>query len=157
MSAPLVTIASFPTPVAAQLCKSQLEAAGIPCRLANEGDALAAGGLGRVSLQVPPEALEAARALLERGPSGLPEGPTVEDPHPLEAGDDWRTRNTDPERCLVCQGSLVEVKQGPIVLRVLRVLVLQVLPLPAAWLEGRGRRCGICGHEWRADDRVGAP
>ena len=57
------------------------------------------------------------------------------------------------ERCLICQSSLVEVsraRRSPL-LRMLRAVLLQIVPLPPGWLESRRRVCGVCKHEWKAE------
>ena len=36
--------------------------------------------------------------------------------------------------------------------RLLRGLVLQILPLPPQWFESRSLTCGVCGHVTRANE-----
>ena len=57
----------------------------------------------------------------------------------------------DTPRCLVCQSSLVAFREPPLLLRIVRGLVLQVVPLPPQWFESRRRACGVCGHEWQEE------
>ncbi len=52
------------------------------------------------------------------------------------------------DRCIVCQTAGAVVSEPALPLRVLRALLLQVVPLPAEWLASRRRVCQVCGHEW---------
>ena len=142
----LVTVATFATALDAQLARQQLEGEGIYAVLRNEGDAHALGGLAGVLLQVPEEMSRAASELLRRAG-----GEAGRKPAPQRSASAMEQTEAELERCLVCQSSLVEVKQPPLLLRLLRAIVLQILPLPPEWLESRRRVCGVCKHEWKAE------
>ena len=88
----------------------------------------------------------AASALLH--PAGSQAG---HEPAPQGPASALEQNEAELERCLVCQSSLVEVKEPPLLLRVLRAIVLQILPLPPEWLESRRRVCGVCKHEWKGE------
>ena len=142
----LVTIATFAAAVDAQLAHQRLEAEGIPAVLRSEADAH--------MLQVPEEMSRAASDLLRRlsdealPPAGEPRPPAGEPRRPASA---LEQNEAELERCLVCQSSLVSAKQPPLPLRALRTIFLQVVPLPPDWLQSRGRVCGVCKHEWKAE------
>jgi hypothetical protein len=146
----LVTIARFPDPVSAELARGQLDARGIPVLLDNEMGGQQLGGV--ISLRVPKEHAAEARSLLEAGFDEEPGGAQPQPAGPAEpdTASPWTWgAQTEPEvRCLVCQSSLVEVADFPLLVRILREIVLRLLPLPPAWLESRRRRCGVCHFEW---------
>ena len=142
----LVTVASFATALDAQLARQRLEAEGIYVVLRNEGAAHALGGLAGVLLQVPEEMSRAASELLH--PAGSEGGQEQAARRPASA---LEQNEAELERCLVCQSSLVEVKEPPLPLRVLRAIALQILPLPPEWLESRRSVCGVCKHEWKRE------
>jgi len=54
---------------------------------------------------------------------------------------------------MICRSSELGTIDYPLPLRLIRSLVLMVLPIPREWLERRTVRCGICGHEWRLTTR----
>jgi len=142
----LVTVATFAVDADAQIARQHLEAEGITVVLRNEGDVHALGGLAGVLLQVPEEMSRAASELLrqERSEAGHEQAPQ----RPVSA---LEQNEAGLERCLVCQSSLVSVKEPPLPLRVLRAVFLQIVPLPPDWLQSRGRVCGVCKHEWKAE------
>ncbi len=142
MSDRLVTIARFSTPIEAQLAKARLEAEGIPCYLANEAHAQMNGGLGGVQLQVAEGLAQSASEVLRQDDS------TTGGFSALEANE------AELLRCIVCQSSLIEAKQMPLLVRMLRGLLLQIVPLPPEWFESRRRRCGVCGHEWKPEPPI---
>jgi len=165
----LVTIARFPDSVSAELARGQLDARGIPVVLGNDMGGQQLGGI--VSLQVPKEHVAEARALLEGGfedearsaPTGPADGQPVPDglagseglpgpqgPAEPDTSSPWNWgAQTEPEvRCLVCQSSLVEVADFPLPVRIVRAIVLRIVPLPGSWFESRRRRCGVCHFEW---------
>ena len=139
MSDRLVTIARFSSPIEAQLAKARLEAEGVSCHLANEAHAQMNGGLGGVQLQVAEEIAQSASEMLGNVDS--------------EAGSFSALEAQESEllRCLVCQSSLIEAKRSPLLIRILRGILLQIVPLPSEWFESRRRRCGVCGHEWKPE------
>ncbi len=61
------------------------------------------------------------------------------------------------DRCIVCQTAGAVVSEPALPLRVLRALLLQVVPLPAEWLASRRRVCQLCGHEWTTGDEQPPP
>lgn len=137
----MVAVATYSSAVEAQLEKARLEACGIPCHV--QGDSSTGLGFGPIKLVVPEAAAAEAAALLEFPESSPPEE---------SSGDE---RKTEPlERCLVCQSPELEIKQPPFVVRVVRALLLQVLPIPEVWLASRTLRCQVCGHEWKAGPRT---
>ena len=145
MSDRLVTIARFSTPIEAQLARARLEAEGIPCYLANEAHAQMNGGLGGVQLQVAEGNAQSASEALRQDDSatgGL---------SALEANE---ANEAELLRCIVCQSSLIEAKQPPLLVRILRGLLLQIVPLPPEWFESGRRRCGVCGHEWKPEPPI---
>ncbi len=136
----LATVARYSSPIDAQLAKSQLEASGIPSFLLNEAGASIGGGI-EVDLQVAPEYLQAAGELLGRRRRR----------HGAAKAGAAAVAEPDPERCLICRSTLAESGTGSLLLRILRGILLQVVPLPPQWLESRKRTCATCGHEWVAD------
>ena len=141
MSDRLVTVATFSTDLDAHLARSKLEACGIPCYLKNEAFAGVNGGIGPVDLQVLETRADAASSVLSHEASPAP---GRSDPPSAPAEE-------DTPRCLVCQSSLVAFREPPLLLRIVRGLVLQVVPLPPQWFESRRRACGVCGHEWQEE------
>jgi hypothetical protein len=144
-----VSIARFSSAIDAELARGRLEAEGIYATIAN------AVVEGRVEVQVPEEQVELALAILQApevqaptsgGPTGLRSESQVDEP-----------------RCLICQSSFVEVDDWPLLLRIIRAILLQALPLPREWFESRRRRCGVCGARWTDQgedpnkDRFAAP
>jgi hypothetical protein len=142
----LVTVATFAVAADAQIARQRLEAEGIPVVLRNEGDAHALGGLAGVLLQVPEEMSRAASELLR--PEGSEAGHERTPKRPASA---LEQNEAELERCLICQSSLVEVREPAPPLRLLRAVFLQIVPLPPGWLESRRRVCGVCKHEWKAE------
>jgi len=132
MQRPQATIARFDSLTKAERAHAKLTSAGIEAELRNEfaaGADVARGAL-EVQLLVPESDAERAMRLLGGWSADAASAEVV-------------------ERCLVCQSSLVEVRSHALPLRIGIALLLQALPLPRAWFESRGRRCGVCGHEWR--------
>ena len=136
----LATVARYSRPIDAQLAKAQLEARGIPGFLLNEAGASIGGGT-EIDLQVPAEYVQAAGELLGRGRRRQ------------SAAEVHSATDTegDPERCLICRSTLSEPGAGSLLLRILRGILLQLVPLPPQWLESRKRTCATCGHQWVAD------
>jgi hypothetical protein len=135
----LATVASYSRPIDAQLAKAQLEARGIPSFLRNEASASIGGGTD-VDLQVPAEYVQAASELLG---TARRRHSAVEASAPAGSVEEL-------ERCLICRSTLAEPSAGSLLLRILRGIVLQLVPLPPQWLESRRRTCATCGHEWVA-------
>ncbi len=135
----LVTVVRYSRPIDAQLAKAQLEVRGIPSHLRNEASASIAGATG-VDLQVPEEYAEAAAELLDRRGRR----------HRADAARAAAEAEAELERCLICRSTLAEPSAGSLLLRILRGILLQLVPLPPQWLEGR-KRCSTCGHEWIAE------
>ncbi len=50
---------------------------------------------------------------------------------------------------MICRSSDLGAIDYPLPLRLIRSLVLMVLPIPREWLERRTVRCSVCGYEWR--------
>jgi len=50
---------------------------------------------------------------------------------------------------MICRSSDLGLVDYPLAVRLIRSLILMVLPIPREWLEQRTVRCGVCGHEWR--------
>ena len=65
----MLTIATYPEPTRAHIAKALLESEGIPCRVVDEFTAgaywLLSNAIGGVKLQVAPEDMDRARAILE--------------------------------------------------------------------------------------------
>ena len=142
MPSPIVTVATFATDAEAQLARSLLESGGIGATVMNESGTAVAGGpdaaSGRVLLQVPRS--QARQAL------GFLEG-EIEESH-----DAWGpTPEQDVPRCPICRSSNLEATDYGLPVRVLRTLLLTVLPLPREWFERRTVRCGVCHHQSRPD------
>ncbi len=133
----LVTVARFARAIDAQLAKARLEADGVPCHLLNEASAQLDGS-GGVDLQVPTELARAASELLAE--LGLERRAGVAEP------------DAEAPRCLVCRSSLLQATRPSLVVRLLRGLLLQILPLPPEWLQSRSLTCGVCGHVWRLSE-----
>jgi hypothetical protein len=123
MSSGLHQIATYPSLIPAQLAHGRLEAAGIASFLTNELGSAAGGGVG---LQVAEADAERALELL----GGSTPGP--------EPGG---------RECLMCRSSDLEPLDWPLPLRLLRAILLMVVPLPTEWFTGRTARCGNCGYE----------
>lgn len=136
MPARLTQIASFSSGIAAQLARARLEAAGIPSFLTNELGSIAGGGVG---LQVSESDVARARELLA-GPA-----------HPASSGPAEPPAEAGSGRCIICRSTKIESVDWPLPLRVLRSLLLMVLPLPAEWFSGGRTRCGNCGFAQPAD------
>jgi len=136
----LATVARYSRPIDAQLAKAQLEARGIPSYLRNEASASIGGG-AEVDLQVPAEYAVAAAELLGRGQRR----------QARVAARVAADAVADLERCLICRSTLAEPGAGSLLLRILRGILLQLVPLPPQWLESRKRTCSTCGHEWISD------
>ena len=130
-----VTIARFGTSIEAERAGALLEEAGISVELARD----AYGGTSPIDLRVSGDQADAARNLLD-GPVRADPQRAPRDPAAVES-----------ERCLICRSTALHANQAPLLLRILRGLVLQVLPLPAEWFESGRRSCEVCGHEWRRD------
>ena len=132
MTARLTQIASFSSGIPAQLARARLEAAGIPSFLTNEFGSIAGGGVG---LQVSESDADRARELLT-----APQRPATSSPaKPSE--------DAEVDRCIMCRSTDIESVDWALPLRVLRSLLLMVVPLPAEWLTGSRTRCGNCGFE----------
>jgi len=131
MRRPFATIARFASRNDAEQAHTQLIAAGIESQLHHELAAGSADAL-EITLRVPQADAERASQLLG-GWSSLVYGSSA------------------IGRCLICQSSLVEVQAHSLPVRIGIALLLQAFPMPRAWFEPRGRRCGVCGHEWRDD------
>jgi hypothetical protein len=139
MRRPLATIARFESRADAEQAHAQLTAAAIDSHLHYELPSQAGADPGAlvIALRVPD--LEAERAAHVLGGWGsAASGPGA------------------PTRCLICQSSFVEVRPHSLPVRIGLALLLQAVPLPSAWFEPRGRRCGVCGHEWRVEGALGA-
>jgi len=132
----LVTVASYTSVTEAQLAKTRLEAEGIPSFLHN--DDFTGGGLGDVHLRVVADLAERAHDVLVPPRRGAPVA--AQEPAPAE----------ELERCIICQAGLVERPDASLAVRLLRTIVLQVVPIPEEWLVSKARRCGVCGHRWKA-------
>lgn len=50
---------------------------------------------------------------------------------------------------MICRSTELGTIDYPLPIRLIRNLVLMVLPIPREWLERRTVRCGVCGYEWR--------
>ncbi len=132
MPARLTQIASFSSGIAAQLARARLEAAGISSFLTNELGSVAGGGVG---LQVSESDVARARELLA-GPQ-----------RPARSGPAEPSAEAGPGRCIICRSAEIESVDWSLPLRILRSLLLMVLPLPAEWLTGSRTRCSNCGFE----------
>ena len=130
MQRAVVLIERYDSRSEAEAAHVRLAAAGIECQLSHE---LEGGSRPKVvvALRVPLGEEDRARRVLA-GWGDAPVGPLTEE-----------------LRCLICQSSLVEVVQYGLPVRLAILLLLQAVPLPRAWFEPRGRRCAVCGHEWR--------
>ena len=140
----LVTIGRFATAVEANVARARLEVEGIDAHVAGEFSILSGlSGTATIELQVAGRDAELASGILgERAPRREIKAWGVEEP---------------AERCMVCQSSFVEAEAPALPLRVLRALLLQVVPLPAEWLASRRRVCQLCGHEWTTGDEQPPP
>ena len=141
----LLQIASFGSVMNAQIARSRLEAEGIESFVSNEvGSTLIGTAVG---LQVAEGDAERARELL-----GFPASEGRE-----------RTRRAAPDqqevpaRCMMCRGSELQPVDAPLLFRIVRSLVLMVLPLPAEWFARSGVRCQTCGHEQNIATPPGTP
>lgn len=140
MDGSLVTIARFQSPLDANLARAQLEAAGIRAWLSNEL-ASAYGGPGMsVDLQVAESDEVEALTILGHPPARREEPPAS-----------WRERE-EPERCPVCEGSLVQRREPGVTGRLVRFVFSVFLPLPDGVFASRRRFCGVCGFRWRAGE-----
>ncbi len=126
MSSELAQIASFHSAPSAELARARLQAEGIRSFLTNELGSSASGG--SVGLQVAARDAAQARALL-----GFSEAP--------------RDAGEAVMRCVICRSAELERVDWSWPLRVLRSILLMVVPLPAEWFGGRRVRCRVCGHE----------
>lgn len=123
---PMVTIASFNTPLQANILASRLEADGIECFLADAETigvhGLLAGAVGGVKIQVRESDGTRAAAILRAN-----------------------TSRTDAPPCPQCGSRNVQRKGVSILAGALMVLTLGVLALffPVVWI------CGGCSHRWR--------
>ena len=133
MSGGLVMIARFASGVDAELAKGRLHVENIPAVVSTEANS------GVVQLLVPEAAAETAVQILQA---------PVDDPAHAEERLHWATE-PDELRCMICQSSFVEVNKAPLLLRLLRGIVLSIVPLPSEWFESRARRCGVCGYRWK--------
>jgi hypothetical protein len=131
----LVTVASYTSVTEAQLAKTRLEAEGIPSFLQN--DDFTGVGLGDVRVRVTADLAQRAHDVL-----APPRGGAAAASEP--------DRAEEPERCLICQAGFVERPDASLAIRLLRAIVLQVVPIPEEWLVSKARRCGVCGHRWKA-------
>jgi hypothetical protein len=140
----LVCIGRFPSAIEAQLAKARLELEGIPTFVSHELS------MGRVELKVPASAVDQALAILEGEPESAPTagGPAAYKRSPHEEQE---------VRCLICQSSLVEVEEYWFPVRFLRALLISIIPLPRELFESRKRRCGVCGHRWKAPREIRRP
>ncbi len=157
MDDPLVTIAKFHSALDANLARARLEAVGIRAFVSNE----MAAGYGPSGMEIGLQVLESdeldAIAVLsgeaapaERGGRAdtRPDDPFAS---PAAAPSGWKERE-EPERCPVCEASMVEIKQASAPLRLLHFLLSLVLPIPDSALTSRGRSCGVCGYRWKSGD-----
>jgi hypothetical protein len=137
MADPHITIAIFPTSVEAELARSKLDLEGIASRLNSDGH------LGAVRLLVRQSQATTASDLL--GQSAREHADSLESVSALEA------HEAEATRCLICGSSLVSVAESSFPLRILKAVLLQIIPLPSEWFESRSRKCGVCGHEWKEE------
>ena len=63
----------------------------------------------------------------------------------------------EEDRCIVCQAAGPVVSEPPLALRIVRALLLQVVPLPPEWLASRRRTCRVCGHQWTSGEEGPPP
>jgi hypothetical protein len=132
VSEPLVALGRFSSSIEAQLAKARLELAGIPSVVSNELS------MGEVELRVARSAVKDALAILEGG-------------HDTGAVPADESQGVDEARCMICRASFLVAEEGPILWRLLRSLVLQIVPLPREWFESRRVRCGVCGYRWKQE------
>lgn len=130
-------VASFPEPLLANVAKTRLESAGIPCYLTNENtirmDFFYSQLLGGVRLYVHKDDFDKATALLEETIEP-PIDPTVPaDPAPFKA-----------PACPKCRDRNVYDDRRPRLV----TLVGFYLGLPLAFFR-RQSRCANCGHTWK--------
>ncbi len=134
MAESLIHIATYSSPIEADLARARLEAEGIPAVVDN----------GR--LLVPESAAEDAHALL------------TEEAADAEAAYTEASGPPAPElRCPVCGTTQVVAEPGSLLVRIALLLIGQFVPL-GDQSTGRRLRCEICTYRWRegedADGRV---
>ncbi len=145
----LVTLLSCDDLSMAYIARSKLEAAGIPCFLANEYLAgvnrLYSPAVGGVELQVLERDVPEALALLtETSDPDLGSSPGGEAETELSPEPDTEPEQETPDACPHCGAPESEARSLGHSLLALSVFLGLPLPFRFKW-----RRCRHCGHKWR--------
>jgi hypothetical protein len=140
------TIANFPDLASAQVAQSFLEAEGIPSLIPDQFlaglDWRMCGGIGGVRLQVPPEHVEAAVALLSEMPAF--------DQAELERLADDASPLDVQETCPACGSSEIMPDASRRRSKALGMLLepMSIFALALGATRNQKMRCSTCGHTW---------